>query len=364
MSFIYVDQEQIFNNKTSKSELSHLINPNDIKQISYSSNDTFAILTKTNKIFIIIKDEPILPLKIERTDNIREISMGILELLILYESGYLSMLTRTDETYITKDLLKDTTILSIHNCKFCHIIHKSDGLWGCASIILFGTGICDFVHTTNKISVDNLYKVIVENSDLKKIFNDPEQQIKSVHCDENCCIIQYKNDEVYYFGKYGNYTSDVPIIKLIYSPESREYIKQISADKDSCLILTSNNKLWYFHNQNKTLINTDSDIYFCWIINKNIIYLKYNGEVHLMTEYSINNNNSSQLLFKNPYLTFVYNTEVNIIWTPKNHRMFPSTFKLNVVSIYLYLYLIKKYYNIKLPKYLVYIIIDFLRISL
>lgn len=357
MAFIYFDDNQIYKynikDKCSNKILNH-IRPNNVKYITYDTN-YISLVEVSNGLHIIhIKNSG--TSEYIYSGPIKEIDMASYELLILYNNNILELHSFRNE--IVANIMKDENIISTHGCDYFHIIRKKDGLYCFTNKFYF----------MNNIQYSDMVKgevlEIIEDYYLFEIDMKIKIDIESIYCASHHFIIKSKND-IILFDLCGRNKSNILYYlscetsdnNLIYKYENfnrnGNKIIDIKCGHIYSYILNSNNDLWKLHNYDHTceiILNIkEHNINKFWILSDDrILYLKNETQLYY----------DDVLLFENNNLEFIHNTRINFNWNPEIHKYFTVDFNNNVIILYI---ILKRWRNrIVIPKYVIYIIINYL----
>lgn len=341
MNLIYCDEHYIYTNNIKNLNLNSYFKVNDIKQICTKNNRT-VILTYDHELYIFelsnFNDCYILII-LKKEYNIRQISVSDKEILILDTNGKLVCIpdkinmgkcSDYDKRYI---ILDNPEILSINNIHDCHIINDNQ--------YIIHIDIYNDIVNVMKYDLENIPSYlpdkILDNFPITK--NKDGDKINKIDKSELGYTVSFKNGSLYEkfnHNPLGNWVL------------FRDTIRKIVCCDNYSLILSDKGKLYKLIDRSYKLICNDFQVYNCWILNNENYYIKYNGEFW----------KDDELICKNKNLKYIINTHINLSWRPEFHNNFPIYFRKNTLIILLYMKLIYRLYGIKLPKFVVYIIIN------
>lgn len=381
---IFIINNAIFSHGNTEIKFNDYIKYNEIKQILYTINN-IVILNVDNTILIFyinnmmsnntIRQNNIQEIKIYKGDkrnDIKQISIKNNQILILRTSGNLELLIFNKDTFKIINITDDITIKHIDSCFHCFIIIKQKDdqseLWKlCFSrprdcpITKSGSNILGDINTKNKVININ----VEPKCYLIKILDN--YNIKYISCGHYHCIIETYNNEV--FGLGSNWSYQLGIKDVIYFNEpvllpinlKNNKIKKICCVDTYSLILLDNGGLYIFglfipfdikYSETPSLLYEKSEIYDIWTNFEIPIILKYDGTLKYI------NKSNSILNYQN--ISFVINDHIKLKWKVEDHHKYSSFFKKRVLDLLL---ILKHYHikiNIKIPKYVIYMIISYM----
>lgn len=383
MEFVYCDEHTVYKYKDGNInlDLNNYVKPNDIKQIYYKHGKT-VILTHNNKIFLFGYIDKQLPIIFSMDKKIRQISMNYEELLVLFECGELKLICRknyysletcnrnnnnllfehyfnhdTISNYEIHDIMCDVSIISIDSCYLFHIIRKKTGIYYlCANNRSY---LCNESDMLCEIMNNKYYLIYLD------INNDYD--IESISCGNISCIVKYKNNDLAIIlselisFKFFIYTSNKEIEKygnLKYLNNDFGNINKIKCNCNKALILTYSDKIYIIdiHSGSYKLLIENQHILNFWIFKDNIVYLARNNKLYTKNLVTL----ESKYLFEVPKIIIFNDNPLNLRWLPKFNSNFDTEFNSKIRFLLLYNIFLYKKYNIKIPKMLTFMIINFI----
>lgn len=357
-----------------------------IKHVSYIEN-LFVILSTNNIIYVIVLFENDTNIKFQIKEyNIGETSKATYIfytintcVLIEKENGYFDLLELEKDSTVNsnrinivynKNILYNKNTFGIYECYYFLIIHDNDGIW------FFGD-ISSYMSFSLRIrmNLDGDKRLLLDVNHINNYYftnlnidNDILSNIHKIYNGHCCFFIQTSNNKLYCMGNNTN-------------------------NKLYCSIYVNNNIILTLSSitfdDNETIINLISEKCYTLILtNMGNIY-KY-GDIHDSYNHSYGNNKMIMKKFTNPGIihmwksfddTWVYsvdgflklfngdkiiitdsnnifNTPLNIPWSPTNHIYCKSETKFSIF----YFYLVLKYYKnkIKIPRFVIYYIVNYI----
>lgn len=358
MSFIYCDEDKIYNYydytyKTYRINYNYndYVKPIEIKQICSKYHRT-CILTHDNRIFIFSLVTDDLVSILQQNEKVKCLSMGMSEILTLYNSGKIDMIIWNlyKKEYNNINIDTDNTIISIDSGYDFHMIHKKNGIWKFNNIN----------HKPKSVKNVNVYLSYNDGSRNVACYydlyhDDTEHDIDFMSCGHLSTTIKLNNNNIIKYN-FENKQHEYCIIK----PEFKNNIKKISNGFEFDIFLTYSGQIWCIENNYKIKLLIDGGIYDCWNFFGRYMCLNDNNEVHM---YDFDTNEFSgptKIPFKIENLILLVDKHPNLYWKPNHHHNFSDKFHSNVILILLFIKLMYKKYNLKIPKYVSYIVINFL----
>lgn len=353
MSFIYTTPDKIYCTGNINVNINNYIQSNDIKQICYGI-DIIAILLNNNNLMLFRYKDEIQPTTLKYNERIKHISLKTNILLILDETNkikYTFLNNTSSVNNIKLELLfDDSDILSINSFNWGNIIHINHGLY------YFGNGDIDIL----KDKIYNIGGIVeevninwnIEEYKLIKIFDLIKFNYESIHFSQNGFAF-IKDDKLIDIGCIG-YNIDYIYYNKYTLPSDYENFKIkkiISVSYNGSYIFTESGRL-YVSSMPKGKIHLNANnLYFrdYWVMNNNFIYISYKGEFFI----------NYDLIDKNKNINYIIDKSIDLIWKPENNINYPSYYQKNILLILLFIKHIYKIYNIKIPKYVLYMIINF-----
>lgn len=188
-------------------------------------------------------------------------------------------------------------------------------------------------------------KINIYNHRLIKLFNNNKLETNNIYFSTNEFVLQSENKIVKTGCSDNTYLYYMPYIYYL-SILIKKKLKKIENCGTLNYILASSNYVYIFDNIHTKHSKNIKNVYNHWIIEKNYIYLKYNGELYI----------NDILYIKNKNIKYLIYTPIDLIWKPDNHNNYPICYKEDILLYMKYLYI---QYNIKVSKYLVCMIINF-----
>lgn len=362
MTYIYATEHKIFKSDNISIDLNDYIKSTDIKQICYNCTH-FAILTHDNKIYTCAYNNDSLKI-IDKLSSIKQISLSSDELLILYETGelILKLMYLIDDYF---NIISDKSIISINSTRYYHLIHKKDSLWILEKDYYSPSGII-----LNSIPIRNIIQNKIEFYYTKYHFVkliEHNNSLSKIHCGSNNCIIQYNDDTLYLFDNMAS-LSEFNYKQILIFHNKNDKIKKISSLDYGTVILFNSGLMGIYDHIWKTFAINNEDIWDYW-------YIKDYPSQHIINLYFSNNNNlytinyksnidinecTRKLLISNQKLIYVYDACIEWHWYPYNHLHFSKDIQNNILLLLMILKKKLKCYSLKIPKYLIYIMNNFL----
>lgn len=362
---LYILNNKIYCLPHTNIDFNKYIKYDEIKQISYDTIRV-CVLTYNNNIFIFnIHTNKVKKREIDGDISIKKICICSDDILILTESSELKMFSyqNINDDYVLSTIMTDINIKNIYNCSYCIMILKqyknNTELYCFGYIRTIGRCFGDIKYKGKKMEkfmyisfdVSHRYCSVGDNSYylIKLHINE---NIKDIYPGGYHCIIQMEDNKIIGIGCNNYGQCNVNQLNIPYNK-----IKKISCGFNFTLLLLFDGSLYLsgisssmtiFGDCKPKLILSDPNIYNIWTSDYYAVLLYYDGSFKILGSDIILSNDKS--------ISYIYDSCVNVIWSPQNHHIFFEDFKKYVRV----LYLILKYKQYKIPKYLYYIIIRFM----
>lgn len=349
MDIIYANTNNIYNFGSCDNIFNEYIKPENIKNISYGC-DEIAILSKDNKILIFnIKNIISFKHEIIFDKNIRYICYKWDKLIILTELSelYINISDNMNPDFMF--IIYDPDIRYIDKFSYSVLIFKLNEIWRLVNIKYIHNDLFNFMKESDLKSDYNRFKILEHEYCIVKLnFNIV---FDHYYCGKSYIILQNNNN---LYRIYDN-----KINKLNINIDNN-IISKLCCMDDELIILTKLKRIWIykFNDDNLFLYTKNIPIFDIWNIKDNIIILDDNGVLYkLIKDCNFFNN---IILTIDPTLIFVANSIVKLKWNTTNHINYPDDIKQIIFNTLLILNFIQSKHKIKIPKYLKYIIINFL----
>lgn len=389
MSHLFSDNKGENNFNIIYSNYAKYVEFNDIKQICDN-----IILTHDDRIIVFNKqnNKP----KIYKKDlNIRKICTLDNDVLILYKTNKLASLININD--ISHDINILNEVIDIIVCNDFFIIITDETVYCLTTHLIYD----------ETFELDKNYKNKYHwPYQLYKITILCDKDIISINTNEkNRFYILFKNKiEYIYIMKYNNSFKFCTIKNclehfFIHERITGKDIKKIIIKYYNVILLLNHGSIYLMYDITRI---TDGfqllyrNIYYIWYykrgIDLSILYIKYNGKIYNNDYFSfidvkddkiksirnydfnciidiqgdLNWSNISDCKkyksFKKDF-NYIIDTQIDLKWSPLNHTRYSKLFQKDILKLLLCLKYYNKKNNLKIPKYITYMIIDFLRQS-
>lgn len=229
-----------------------------------------------------------------------------------------------------------------------------------------------FIITYDKEIFYLSFEVEIQKYIIKKIYYEVNIDIDVLSFQSNLFIIKSKNNKLYHLKPF-HFDNDFLLSCIEFNADiniKNRYIKDRNIRKIcSCstytAILIDNGDLYvygcnlpqsdiitYKDSTYPVLHSRKSNIYNMWSTQSNIVILKYDNSLRYLGK------SKSTIYDRN--ITFISDSTIDLSWNIINHKLFLTKFNICVKFLYLSLKFYNNKYKIKIPKYVIYIIINYM----